>query len=245
MTTFEFTTVKLGRYKISTQNVDEAKRIYQDVFKGSEYKFKSTIKSPFIIDCGAHIGLSVLYFKKLYPKSKILAFEPNPDSFKLLNLNLKQNEISDVQTINSAVSNKEGLIQLYVSSETKSPWTWGDAIVKNPWQSPETTKKINVQSEKLSISINQKVDLIKLDVEGSETDVMKDIEKKLPFVNNLVIEFHGNNVNKLNNLEKIIKILEKNSFNYTIKQFGKLIDYKDIKREDSYWLTIWAIKKTN
>ncbi|MEA2056325.1 MAG: FkbM family methyltransferase [Patescibacteria group bacterium] len=241
----DFKTIKLSKLKISVQNIEEAKRIYHDIFKGKEYFFETNKKSPLILDCGAHVGLSVLYFKTLYPDARIIAFEPNTNSFQLLKLNVQQNDLSKVKLVNAALSNEEGTAQLHVSNETNSPWTWGDAIVKNPWQSPETTKTVKVGIVKLSKYIIQNVDLIKLDVEGSEAIVLEEIKGKLSLVDRIVMEFHGNRINKDNNLEKIVKLLEDNSFIYKIKQEGELIDLNKVKKDESYWLIIWAKKKTS
>ena len=40
------------------------------------------------IDCGANIGISILFFKKQYPDCTIMAFEPNPHAFPLLEKNV-------------------------------------------------------------------------------------------------------------------------------------------------------------
>src|SRR5262249_62206976 len=53
--------------------------IYDQIFVREIYRFESSDDAPFIIDGGANIGASVLYFKKLYPKSRIIAFEPDPE----------------------------------------------------------------------------------------------------------------------------------------------------------------------
>lgn len=51
--------------------------MYKEIFEQEIYKFSSESKSPYIIDGGANIGLATIYFKKLFPKSEILAFEPD------------------------------------------------------------------------------------------------------------------------------------------------------------------------
>jgi hypothetical protein len=40
--------------------------------------FKTDSRNPIIIDCGANIGVATIYFKRLYPDSRILSFEANP-----------------------------------------------------------------------------------------------------------------------------------------------------------------------
>src|SRR2546423_3692928 len=48
------------------------------------YKFDAERPDPLIIDCGANIGLSVIYFKYLYPRATIVAFEPDQKIFRVL-----------------------------------------------------------------------------------------------------------------------------------------------------------------
>src|SRR5215471_7593686 len=61
--------------------------MYREIFDLEIYRFNAKTKRPYIIDCGANIGLSVLYFKQLYPESQIVAFEPDEAVFAVLSRN--------------------------------------------------------------------------------------------------------------------------------------------------------------
>ncbi|MEJ2347986.1 MAG: FkbM family methyltransferase [Patescibacteria group bacterium] len=235
----KFKTINLLGLKISFRNFKEASRIFGSIFIGKEYHFKSNKKNPFILDCGSHIGLSVLYFKKIYPKSKIIAFEPNPDTFKLLKRNVEQNKLKNVKLINAALSDKRGEAFLYVDKKEKSPWSWGDAIVRNKWNT-SNNKGVKVKTVKLSEFLDKDIDFLKLDIEGAETRIFKEIKPKFSKVKELIMEFHGSSTNKENNLEEVLKILEENNFKYTIKQGGKFLKAHEINREDPFWLIIHA-----
>lgn len=224
--------------RFSFVNWRELALIYKDIFIGKEYKFTADTDSPLILDCGAHIGVSVLYFKKLYPKAKIIAFEPNPKTFKLLELNIEQNNLKDVELVNAAVAKRQGKIDFFVSKKIKSPWTWGDAGVKNKWYNPRDCKIIMVPAVKLSSYIKDEVGLIKLDVEGMEEEVLREIEGNLNLVEEIIIEFHGSSTNKANSAERIFSIFDRNALDYTIKQKGKIIKAEQIKKTDPYWLMI-------
>lgn len=236
-------TLKLSGSKFSFVNLKEFLTIHKDVFIGKEYKFETNNSSPFIIDCGSHIGVSVIYFKKLYPKAKILAFEPNPQNFKILKTNVTKNDLKEVELVNAVLTNREGEVDFYISKEKKSPWTWGDSAAKNVWYDPKTHKTIKVKAVCLSSYIKKKVDLIKLDIEGLEEQVLEEISGKLKLVKEIVMEFHGSSTNKQNRVENILSILDKNLFDYTIKQKGKLITVSQVKKTDPYWLIIHAKKK--
>ena len=58
---------------------------------------------PYIIDCGANIGMSIIYMKQLYPQAEIIAFEPDEINFDLLNRNIKSFGYSGVILCKEAV----------------------------------------------------------------------------------------------------------------------------------------------
>jgi FkbM family methyltransferase len=209
--------IKINGYRFTYRNFREWFSIYKDIFILREYKFSSSADIPFIIDCGSHIGISVLYFKKLFPSSKIIAFEANPFTFKILKKNVTQNKLKNIDVFNNAVGKKKGEVNFYVGNNKKGTWNWGDSAVKNDWYDPELYKTIRVPCIKLSRHITKKVDLLKIDIEGSELSVLEEIEHKMRFVSQIYIEFHGSNSNKSNSLKKIIAILEKNKFEYSIR----------------------------
>lgn len=96
---------------------------------------------------------------------------------------------------------------------------------------------------KLSAYIKQNVDLLKLDIEGMEEMVMEEIEDKLSLVKEITMEFHGSSANKTNCPERIFSILERNNFDYTIEQKGRIIKTEQIKKTDPYWLIIHAKRR--
>ncbi len=224
-------------------NKEEFETLYKNVFIENEYPFHSQSKSPFIIDCGSHIGVTVLYWKHKFPYAHIVGFEPNPVTFDILKRNIEQNGLSRVEVINAALSGTEGTIDFYVSKELEGAWFWGDSAVKNAWYSEEENKTTRVRSVKLSSYITKEVDLLKLDIEGMEEVVLNEIEDKLSFVKEILMEFHGSSTNPANDPHRILSLLRKNEFTVLIKQYGQEVDEQEIKKEDPYWLLIHATKK--
>ena len=111
-------TTKIDGITFSFVNEVEFAYLYDEIFYLNEYGFAANTTAPLIIDCGAHIGISTLYFKKLYPQAKVIAFEPNPETFKLLELNVRQNNLRNVELVNAAVSDSTEEIDFYVCQET-------------------------------------------------------------------------------------------------------------------------------
>jgi len=75
---------------------------YEDIFLKEIYKFQGKNSKPIIIDLGANIGLSTIYFKYLYPEAKVLALEADPEIFRYLELNVAKRAFSGVELLNKA-----------------------------------------------------------------------------------------------------------------------------------------------
>ncbi|MBP7555181.1 MAG: FkbM family methyltransferase [Chitinophagaceae bacterium] len=136
--------------------------------------------SPYIIDCGANIGLSVIYIKKMYPGAQIVAFEPDPVNFDLLNKNVKNFNLDSVELKKEAV---------WIADTTLNFDGEGSMSSKI---SEEQGKGANlVKACRLRDYLNRTVDFLKIDIEGAEYAVLKDCHDQLKLVNNLFLEYHG------------------------------------------------------
>lgn len=179
----------------------------KEIFQDEHYKFKSSTEEPIIIDCGANIGLSILFFKKLYPNSKVYAFEADPKIFGYLKQNLESNSIKDVNIFNKAVWKSNGKI-LFASEGAD-----GGSIYQ------DFDKKFYVDSVRLKDFISQFeiIDFLKMDIEGAEFDVIMDLNESLSKkIKYLCFEYHSF-INREQKLGELLEILRKNQFRYYIK----------------------------
>jgi FkbM family methyltransferase len=181
----------------------------KELFFKNIYDFKTNNKTPYIIDCGANIGLSVIYFKKLYPKSKIVAIEADPNIYNVLTQNILSYDFSDVQCINSAVwINSEGL---HFSAEG----SWGGYLLSG---SEIEEKTIEVKALDLRKIIDRKIDFLKIDIEGAETEVLIHAQDLIvKYVDHLFFEWHSLR-DERQQLGRILKYFEDNRFRYHIKE---------------------------
>lgn len=197
-------------FTVYYRNEEEFNKIYEEIFTNEEYKFFSKKINPFIIDCGSHIGISILYFKSIFPEAHIIGFEPNPENFAIVKKNIKANELKNIQIFQSALSDSEQEILFYTTFNEKEPWTWGDTINYNQWGDGYTDKKIKVKAVRLSNYITRPVEFLKIDIEGAEQKVIREIENRLHLIQDLTIEYHGTKYNQTENrLDLIISILQK------------------------------------
>lgn len=184
--------------------------IYDEMFKKEIYKFDCKKKNPLIIDCGANIGLSVLYFKKLFPSSKVIAFEPDPKIFEILDYNIKAFDLENVALYNTALWNEEK--ELDFNAEGADGGRLSDKD-----NAPDNLVKI--KALKLSKFLDRTVDFLKIDIEGAEYEVLKECETALRNVDKLFVEYHSF-CNQEQHLDEILLILKRSGFRYNIQHIG-------------------------
>ena len=203
-------TVLLGK-NIEIADVPSFFSMYREIFKKEVYKFKTEAKKPYIIDCGANIGLSVIYFKKLYPEAEIIGFEPDEKIFDMMKNNLKSFGFNNVQIIQKALWDKEG--ETVFSSDGADA---GRLANKNEVANPAKVMTMSLRSY-----LGKPVDFLKIDIEGAETIVIEDCADLLINVKNLFVEYHSFD-DKEQKLDILLGILKKAGFRYYIYNFGNL-----------------------
>jgi FkbM family methyltransferase len=159
--------------------------LFEEIFAFQIYKFSHHNSSPLIIDCGSNVGVSILYFKKLFPQGKIIGFEPDHESFKLLEKNVNENNLQNVTLYNIAVHSTGGEMSLYRAAGNRMP---NMSLISTADKPFGQTVAVN----RLSGFISQPVDLLKIDVEGSEISIIDDLimQSKMHLVQNMIIEYH-------------------------------------------------------
>lgn len=206
-------------------NRKEFEILWKDIFQKEVYKVDLKTEQPFIIDVGAHLGLATIYLKSQYPQARILSFEPNPKTAKILRLNIKTNHLKNIKVIEAAVGDKKGQKPLYVDSTSQNPWTWGDSLIKNIWDSQNPPTPILVKIVTLSSFLTKPVNLLKIDAEGAESKIIEGCTDKLKLVKNLILEYHETpKTNPHNKLSLITKTLREMGFNINIlKQNNEIV----------------------
>ena len=230
--------VACGGYHFFCRNREEFERICQDVFGSDEYRFQTRQRAPFIIDAGAHVGVATAYFKHHYPRARVLALEANPATFALLQRNVSHNGFDDVHPLQAALAPQAGEITFYASASDETPGAWGDSAVQQPWHEGEGTATVQAPAVTLSSLLTEPVDLLKLDIEGLETAVLKEAAPRLSLVRQVILEFHGTRRNPGNDIDRLLAILRGAGFTPRIFQFGSLVRQNAIAKDDPYWLSV-------
>lgn len=189
--------------------------LYKEVFCNQLYWFNTTDTSPCIIDVGANIGMTSIYFKKLYPNAKITAFEPQPEVFSLLKHNLEYYD--DIEIVNKAVLQQEGTTEFSCTAVGSS----GVRSLRGDNANEHTLQSIVVKTTSLRpwLENQQRIDMLKIDTEGSEEVILRDIADLLPRVDNLTLEYHQFPGNP-QGLQNILSIVHDAGLHYLIINTG-------------------------
>jgi FkbM family methyltransferase len=149
--------------------------IYHEIFIDKAYDLEMPKNDPTIIDVGGNIGLFVLRYKQLYPKSKVYSFEPVPNNYADMLDIITSNKLTDVVSVNAAIMDKKGKINLFLSPTNHAGHSVFKEISGDSFVEAESTT-LEMVFANYSIS---ECDLLKLDCEGAEYEILKSINPDL------------------------------------------------------------------
>ena len=137
------------------------------------HKLKS--RRPLIVDVGANVGMATLYFKWRLPDAKVIAVEPDLDNIKYLVENITNNQVENVRIVNAAVKEVSESVSM-VGGRTDSM----RAVFS------ETGHRAVL----LNSLIQEPCDFLKMDIEGSELEVLSSSQRALSLTDRVCIEYH-------------------------------------------------------
>lgn len=180
----------------------------QEVFGEERLKFPALSEEPVVIDCGANLGITVLYYKKLYPRARVLCYEPDPTVFKCLLQNLQGNGISHVECEEKVVWIHDKGVSFGMDGADGGSVLRGEKAVILP--------SVRLQSV---LQRYERVDLLKIDIEGAETAVLRDCADQLQKVRFLYVEYHSLKGQE-QELDELLRLLRSQGFRYYIHRTG-------------------------
>jgi FkbM family methyltransferase len=199
--------VRASGHKLKIPDARSFLAAFREIFVRNIYLFKAESPNPKIIDLGANIGLSVLYFKMLYPQSEICALEADPKIFEYLENNIRTNGFEDVMLVNKAAWKENATLKF------ASDGADGGRVVS----AGEPARYVEVEAIDVSELVAKGVvDLLKIDIEGAEVDVLSRCRDVLSNVQKIFVEYHSK-AGQIQNLSVLLEILESQGFRYHIQ----------------------------
>jgi len=166
----------------------------EEIFTFNVYGLDIQKSHPVIVDIGANVGNSVIYFLQKYPNSTIYAFEPHKPIFSYMIENLSHIDIKQesVYLYNCAVVHKETKkVPFYVANNIlTSSWS---TTTSNIIQKKHIANIINVSAMSFQslLSKTGHIDLLKVDIEGGEYALIPDIIQFYKQIDSFIIEMHN------------------------------------------------------
>lgn len=162
-------------------------QVFQQVLGQCEYGFRLTPTPETIVDGGANIGLTSVYFANRYPRSRILAIEPDPDNYRLLRQNCEP--YPNITPINAALWPKDE--PLSMQNTGQGSWALRVNSATTPEREPREGLVRCVTMERLISEYGfRRLDLLKLDIEGAEKHLLDSHRGWLDRVDAIMIETH-------------------------------------------------------
>lgn len=187
--------------------------LYQDLFVHRIYHFESDKPNPRIIDAGSNNGMSILYFKHVYPDATVIGFEPDPHLYRYLQENLKLNNLSQVELHQAGLSGTEGQLEFH------SDGLIGSSLLDRGDRSDDNWTTSSVPVIRMREFLREPVDFMKMNIEGAEWDVLHDCEDLLSNINEMVIEYH--HLPEIpRTLHRILTVLHEQGFEYAVSDYG-------------------------
>lgn len=143
----------------------------------------SKFQPDLIIDGGANVGISSVFFSNLYPESQIVAIEPEASNFELLSRNVA--EYRNIKAIRAGLWGSPSRLELINTDRDK------DAFRTRPRTGTHDSILGITVPEVLVLANRSRIGLLKLDVEGAELDIFsKDPGQWIAKVDSMLIEVH-------------------------------------------------------
>jgi len=158
--------------------------MFYEIFWSRMYDIpENVLSSPLhIVDLGANVGFTTLYFALKYPDAKIVSIEPSKMNFVVLQKNVAQQK--NVKALNAAVWFESKQIPFMDASNA-----YNSRIAETGAEHTYTIDAYNVEDILRKENIDT-IDLLKIDIEGAEKDILQKNREWLNKVKNIIIEIH-------------------------------------------------------
>ena len=159
--------------------------------KGSDFFAMATVgfdnvyevekmKNPkVILDIGANIGSFTIVAARLFPNAKVIAVEPEPSNIQLLKKNIAINNLTNVEVVECAVSDKAGTAELFLDAARNSAHSFLKDIGAGG-------REGSIIVPTVTLSHFGKIDAMKIDCEGAEFQILNN---NIPDCQYVAIEF--------------------------------------------------------
>lgn len=193
---------------------------FEEIFCERMYELDSRFvprEGDTVFDVGAHIGFYTLrQASRIGPKGRLYAFEPHPELFRYLKLNCSENGFPWVSVIGNAVTATSGPTVLALLPDITGA---GSLMAHGRVKGGPVSVEVDgiCLDDFVEHSEIERIDIIKIDVEGAELDVLSGgLNGALPITQKFILEYHS-----LKEKQEVAKILERYGFSPVLETGGQ------------------------
>jgi FkbM family methyltransferase len=181
--------VESGKETVELECFDDrlSRKIAKEILEGRVYPRTDLVPhARVVMDVGANIGAATLYFSLLYPAAEIFAFEPHPAAYRLLEANTRT--LQRVHRHAFGLFSVDDEVPLYLGATG----TATSSVFQNS-RTLDASERVKLRSvsEWLKENSIETVDVLKIDTEGCEIPILRDMRHSLPSVKLIYLEYHS------------------------------------------------------
>jgi len=174
--------IDVGSYHVEYADALTVWPQWDDIFVRKALAFAAATDAPRILDCGANVGLASMYFKREYPNASITAFEADPAIAEICRRNLATLPAPSVDVHAAAVWTSCGTVEFICEGSDSGAIASLEPSVNG--------RHATVPAIRLADWLTERIDLLKVDIEGAELPVLEDCIDHLHCVQNIALDVH-------------------------------------------------------
>ena len=199
---------------------------------------KILFKGAVVVDVGANIGIYSRFLSRYVgPKGVVHSFEPSPDNFRRLSAATRN--LSNVRLTQAVIGERSGECKLYVSDKLN--------VDHRAYETDDSRRVIPIEMIALDdyFKTGQRVDLIKMDIQGYELHALRGAQRVLQENSdiNLLLEFWPAGLEQAGvSWERLVEMLQGSGMTLHLVRTGGLIpfDVRDIRNDISWYVNLFA-----
>lgn len=200
--------------------------VFHNVLYSEDYDVPVDFPVNRIIDAGANIGFSAVYFASVFPKAQVIAVEPAAANFRQLTLNSCRYD--NIALEHAALAGASGYLEIANPSATHYAYR----LV--PSRNADSTSRVPALTiPDLMLKYQwEDIDILKMDIEGGEYDVFtQNAHKWIDRVRVLLIELHDTHTQQCS--AAFFRALEALPSGYSVRPSGEILVIKNLKYSQS------------
>jgi FkbM family methyltransferase len=159
--------------------------VFEEIILNEEYLVERSLSPKVIVDAGANIGLTSIYFANKYPEARIFSIEPEAGNFRMLVKNAAP--YPQITPIQAALWKDSTPLEL--SNPGDGNWGFQTRERGNSDSTTVSVPAITIDSLLKQFDLPS-IDLLKVDIEGAEKEVFADSSGWIDRIGGIMVELH-------------------------------------------------------